>query len=79
MEADLTEAVIAKASDEHGIVRIGVLALGVLAEAELARRIWAEKAGRPKTSGKSREETPKEGRQTRKGTACDIERRNSSE
>lgn len=50
MEADLTEAVIARASDEHGVVRIGVLALQILAEAERARRIKAER--HKKTLGK---------------------------
>lgn len=66
---DLTEAVINKASDENGIVRIGVLALVILAEAELARRIWLERAGRPKTSGKFREETPEVGT-PHKGNGC---------
>lgn len=56
MEAGLTETVIANASDENGVVRIGVLALIVLAEAEAARRILSERAGRPKTPGKVREE-----------------------
>ena len=62
MEADLTETVIAKASDENGVVRIGVLALGILAKAELARRMRLTRAERLRTARPSQgEETPEVG------------------
>lgn len=58
MEADLTETVIAKASDENGVVRIGVLALCVLAKAELARRMRLTRPTRLEPDRQVREERP---------------------
>lgn len=61
MEADLTETAIIQGSDENGLVRIGVLALVILAEAERARRVRAERTERPKPLGLVSGEPPKEG------------------
>ena len=62
MEADLTDTAIIQGSDENGLVRIGVLALVILAEAERARRIRSERLGKTLAKFPGREEKPGAGK-----------------